>query len=87
MTPADLKAFRVEHQLCQGSLAKRLGLARSTLVGYERGHSPIPAWLPLAIAALNANASPYIPSPEILRLVNEGRYLRVSDATAASLEM
>lgn len=80
MTPAELKAFRVEHQLCQGSLARLLGLARSTLVGYERGASPLPAWLPLAIAGLHANVAPYRPCPNVLRRVQQGRYLRVTDA-------
>ena len=80
MTPADLKAFRVEHQLCQGSLARLLGLARTTLVGYEGGVSPLPVWLPLAIAALHAKVAPYRPCPNLLRRVEQGRYLRVSDA-------
>ncbi len=87
MTPADLKAFRVEHGLCQGSLASRLGIARSTLVGYERGNSPIPKMLALAVTALHSDAPPYCPSPDILRQIGAKRFKRISDRMKSRSEI
>lgn len=78
MTPEELKAFRVEQQLCQGSLAERLGIARTTLVGYERGHTPVPKMLVLAVAALNSDAPPYSPPPELLRKIRSKQYKRIN---------
>lgn len=87
MTPAELKAFRVEHGLCQGTLASRLGIARSTLVGYERGNSPIPKMLALAVTALHSEVPAYCPSPEILRQIGAKRFKRISDRVTSPSEV
>lgn len=81
MTPAVLKAFRVERQLSQGSLSELLGIARTTLVGYEKGHFPIPKHIALAVAALFANVGPYTPPEDLLRQVETRRtYRRIRTA-------
>ena len=76
MTPAELKSFRAERQLSQGSLAELLGIARTTLVGYEKGHFPIPTYIALSVAALFANVAPYSPPENLLLQVQNKRHYR-----------
>lgn len=81
MTPGELKSFRVERQLSQGSLAELLGVARTTLVGYEMGHVVIPKHIALAVAALFAKVAPYAPPKDLLRQVeNKRNYRRIKTA-------
>ena len=49
MSKHDLKVWRVRHGLTQAELAEAIGVARITLQGWERGRSPLPAWLENAL--------------------------------------
>jgi transcriptional regulator with XRE-family HTH domain len=58
MTPTTLKAFRDEQRLTQQALASLLGVNRVTLADWERGRSPSPSYLGLALAAIRASLTP-----------------------------
>lgn len=79
MTSAELKAFRIEMQMTQGALAQCLGVSRTTLVGYERGTSPVPKLVELGIAALHADVELYHPSSALLQQAKQRRRMTASD--------
>lgn len=56
MTPADLKAWRTLQGLDQRQLADRLGVHVLTVSRWERGQTPIPRWLHLALWAIEHRA-------------------------------
>ena len=58
MTPDTLRAFRAELRLTQAGLAARLGVNRVTVAEWERGRSPMPTYLDLALAAIRAGIDP-----------------------------
>ena len=78
MTPDQLKAFRVERGLSQGDLAALLGIARSTFVGYERGNSPIPKMLSLAVSAIHTDAPEYEAPAGLLLKVRAKSFRRIT---------
>ena len=85
MTGHELKAFRVERDFSQEHLASVLGIARSTLIGYERGHSPIPKMLALAVAALHADASAYQAPAQLIQLIEGKKFKRVPARIVSSV--
>lgn len=62
MTPLEVKASRLDLGFTQGQMAQAVGICRSTLVGWERGHFPAPPWFALAVAAVAGGLPPYRPS-------------------------
>ena len=53
MTPADLRAYRLDVlHLTQVQLAALLGVQSLSISRWERGASPIPAWLHYALYAI-----------------------------------
>lgn len=66
MTRDDLRAFRALHGLTQQAVAEILGLARGSIIEFEKGRRPLPKWFSLALAAHNAGISPYT-APELAR--------------------
>lgn len=62
MTPVQIKALRIELRLTQAQLAEAVGVARTTVVSWERGEQTTPRWFGLAAAAVAAGLHPYQPS-------------------------
>ena len=59
MTPAELRTWRTERGLTQAALGALLGLAVQqrrceTVARYERGESPIPRVVELALVAIDS---------------------------------
>lgn len=52
MTPASLSAWRSRLGLNKSEAARRLGLSRNALEGYESGQRRIPLYIALACSAL-----------------------------------
>lgn len=46
MKPLELVSWRRDHRLNQTETAAFLGRSRASVVNWERGHTPIPAWVP-----------------------------------------
>jgi len=54
----DLAIWRHKRQITQHDLARLVGRSLRTIVGWERGETPIPAWLERALRDIereNAN--------------------------------
>ena len=56
MTPQEVKDWRSAHKLSQGALAARLGVHEISVSRWERGSSPIPPFLRLALWAIDHGA-------------------------------
>jgi transcriptional regulator with XRE-family HTH domain len=54
MTPAAFTAWRKSRYSSQAAAAKALGLSPRAIFAYEKGETPIPLVVELAIQALNA---------------------------------
>ena len=54
MTPTDLKNWRHEHKMSQGTLALALGVDVMTISRWERGLRSIPPFLHLALERLDS---------------------------------
>lgn len=59
LSAAELKAFRKSVGLSQVGLAEALSISRRSVEDWESGKSSPPPYLRLALAALNANLSPW----------------------------
>lgn len=53
MTPAEVRAWRQAHDLTQDQLAGLLGVRVQTVLRWEAGHTAPPAFLRLALEALD----------------------------------
>ena len=58
MTPQDLKKWREQTGYSQGQLAKALGVTTGTVSRWERGTSPLPSFLLLALKQLEMTDDP-----------------------------
>lgn len=58
MTPDEFTAARQRLGLSLTRFCARLGIAKNTGTGYALGRHPIPRYIPLAIAALEAGLEP-----------------------------
>jgi len=64
-TATELKAFRAATGLSQAELAKTLGASKRAVEDWEAARRSPPAFLRLALAAVNAQLAPYAgPEPE-----------------------
>ena len=52
MTPADLKAWRANWHYSQAQLARAFDMTIESVSRWERGLTPCPGWLPLALETL-----------------------------------
>jgi DNA-binding XRE family transcriptional regulator len=55
MTREQLKAWREYRGLFQATAAQRVGVSVDTWQSWELGRRPIPAWLELALAGVDAH--------------------------------
>jgi transcriptional regulator with XRE-family HTH domain len=58
MTPATLILIRKAEQQSIAAFARRLGIGRNTLTGYERGKQPIPPYIALAVTCIYRRMEP-----------------------------
>jgi len=56
LTGAQLEAWLARHGLGVRALARALGLSHSTILTWTAGRTPIPRWVPLALAELARQA-------------------------------
>jgi transcriptional regulator with XRE-family HTH domain len=58
MKPETLTLIRKAERQSVSALARRLGISRNTLGGYEKGKQPVPAYIALAVTCIYRRLEP-----------------------------
>lgn len=56
LTAAQLEAWMTRHGVGVRALARAFGISHSTLLTWTAGRTPVPRWVPLALAELARRA-------------------------------